>query len=106
MEMRGSDGTATITSSIFPRAVYVRKVMERLSSFYYKRNRVEPVNEIRTARRPVLARLTLERTMGHGESQIGYLANYIIMYDGYAHQPSLRSDRRAAMCKSCVVCAG
>ena len=53
--------------------------MERMSSFYYKRNRVEPVNEIRTARRPVLARLTLERTMGHGESQIGYLANYIIM---------------------------
>jgi hypothetical protein len=78
-EMRGSDGTATITPSIFPRAVYVRKVMERMSSFYYKRNRVEPVNEIRTARRSVLARLTLERTMGHGESQIGYLANYIIM---------------------------
>jgi len=53
--------------------------MERMSSFYYKRNRVEPVNEIRTARRSALARLTLERTMGHGESQIGYLANYIIM---------------------------
>jgi len=106
MEMRGSDETATITPSIFPRAVYVRKVMERMSSFYYKRNRVEPVNEIRTVRRPVLARLTLERTMGHGESQIGYLANYIIMYDGYAYQPALRGDRRAAMCKSCVVYAG
>ena len=35
--------------------------------------------------------------MGHGESQIGYLANYIIIYDGCAHQPALRSDRRAAM---------
>jgi hypothetical protein len=28
MEMRGSDGTAAITPSIFPRAVYVRKAME------------------------------------------------------------------------------
>lgn len=106
MEMRGSDGTATITPSIFPRAVYVRKVTERMSSIYYKRNRTEPVNEIRTARRPVLARVTLESTMGHGESQIGYLANYIIMCGGYVHRPALRSHRRAAMCRSCVVSAG
>jgi hypothetical protein len=64
MEMRGSDGTATITPSIFPRPVYVWEVIGRMSSIYYKRNRAEPANEIRTAQRPVLARLTLESTIG------------------------------------------
>jgi hypothetical protein len=58
--------------------------MERMSSNYSMRNRAETINEILTARRLVLARLTVESTMGHGESQIGYLANDITLHDGDA----------------------
>jgi hypothetical protein len=65
----------------------------------------ETINEIRIARRLVLARLTVESTMSHGESQIGYLANYIIMCGGYAHRLALRGHRRVATCMLCVACA-
>jgi len=65
----------------------------------------ETINEIRIARRLVLARLTVESTMSHGESQIGYLANYMIMYGGYAHRRALRGHRRVATCMPCVACA-
>lgn len=80
--------------------------MERMSSIYYKKNCAEPVNEIRTARRPVLARLTLESTMGHGQSQIGYLANCIISYGGDASRRTLTHHCRAVVCMSCAVCTG
>jgi len=36
------------------------------------------------ARGLVLARKISHNNMGHGESQIGYLANYINLYDGHA----------------------
>ena len=61
---------------------YAQKTMERMSSNYSRINRAETINEILTARRLVLARLTVESTMGHGESQIGYLANDITLHDG------------------------
>ena len=70
------------------------------------RNRAETVNEIRTARRLVLARLTVESTMGHGESQIGYLANYITLYGGGAPRPALTHCRLVVACKSRVVGVG
>jgi hypothetical protein len=44
--------------------------------------------------------------MSHGESQIGYLAKYIIMYGGYAHRPALTHCQRVIACKSRVVGAG
>ena len=66
-------------ASFLPR-VYEQKEIERMSSNYYLRNRAETINEIRTARRLVLARLTVESTMGLGESQIGYLANDITLH--------------------------
>ena len=80
--------------------------MERMSSNYYMRNRAETINEIRTARRLVLARLTVESTMGHGESQIGYLANYITLHGGDANRPTLTHCRRVVACMSCVAGAG
>lgn len=66
-------------ASFLPR-VYAQKKIERMSSNYYLRNRAETINEIRTARRLVLARLTVESTMGLGKSQIGYLANDITLH--------------------------
>lgn len=104
--MKGSDGTAKITPSIFPPGVYVQRMMDRMSSIYYKRNRAETINEARTARRLVLARLTVESTMGQGESQIGYLANGIILYGGDASRSALTHHRRAVPCMSCVAGAG
>ena len=73
-------------SSFLP-GVYAQKKIERMSSNYYMRNRAETINEIRTARRLVLARLTVESTMGLGESQIGYLANDITLHVGDGAPP-------------------
>ena len=80
--------------------------MERMSSNYYMRNRAETINKIRTARRLVLARLTVESTMGHGESQIGYLANYITLHGGDAHRHALTHRCRVIACMSWVAGAG
>jgi len=77
-----------------------------MSSNYYMRNRAETINEIRTARRPVLARLTVESTMGPGESQIGYLSNDITLHGEDAHWPALTHRRRVVACKSRVVGRG
>jgi hypothetical protein len=46
-----------------------------MSNIYCKINRAEQSNEIQNARGLVLARMKVEVTMGHGESQIGYVAN-------------------------------
>lgn len=77
-------------------------MMDRMSSSYCKRNRAETINEARTARRLVLARLTVEGTMGQGESQIGYVTNGIILYDGDASRSVLMRHRRAVAYMSCV----
>jgi hypothetical protein len=71
-----------------------RRKMERMSSNYCIRYRAETITEIGTARRLVLARLTLETTMGHGESQIGYLANDIKFRGGNSPLPALTHRRR------------
>lgn len=68
--------------------------MERMSSNYCIRYRAETITEIGTARRLVLTRLTLETTMGHGESQIGYLSNDIKFRGGNAPLPALTHRRR------------
>ena len=63
-------------------------MMDRMSSSYCKRNRAETINEARTARRLVLARLTVEGTMGQGESQIGYISSvptFPCWWDGQEH---------------------
>lgn len=82
------------------------RMMDRMSSSYCKKNRAETINEARTARRLVLARLTVEGTMGQGESQIGYLTNCIILYDGDASRSVLMHHRRAVAYMSCAVGAG
>jgi len=68
--------------------------MERMSRNYCMSYRAETITEIGTARRLVLARLTLESTMGHGESQIGYLANDIQFRDGNTSLSALTHRRR------------
>jgi len=80
--------------------------MERMSSIYCKRNRAETINEARTARRLVLARLAVKGTMGRGESQIGYLANGIILYGGDTSRYALTHYRRAIAYMSCVAGVG
>jgi hypothetical protein len=45
-EMRGSDGTASVTPPIFLPGLYVQKKMERMSSIYYMRNRADTIKEI------------------------------------------------------------
>ena len=74
--------------------------MERMSSNYCMRYRAETITEIGTARRLVLARLMLESTMGHSESQIGYLANDIKSRGGDAPPPALTHRRRVLACAS------
>ena len=72
--------------------------MERKSRNYCIRYRAETITEIGTARRLLLARLTLESTMGHGESQIGYLANDINFRGGNTPLPALTHRRRVIAC--------
>ena len=53
----------------------------------------------------MLARITVEGTMGHGESQIGYLANYINLYGGHAPRPALtQPSSSGGLCVVCRMC--
>ena len=80
MEMRGSDRNAEIISSIFLPGIHVQNMMERMSSTSYRTNRAETIEYDGTARGVVLARTSAQNTMGHGESQIGYLANEVNLH--------------------------
>lgn len=57
------------------------------------------------ALRVVVARMTAQNTMGNGESQIGYLANYINLYGGHAPRPAFTqpssSDSLCVVCRMC-----
>jgi hypothetical protein len=54
--------------------------MERMSSTSYRTNRAETIEYDGTARGVVLARTSGQNTTGHGESQIGYLANEVNLH--------------------------
>ena len=63
--------------------------MERKRSIYCKITRAETVICDSKRAKASVARMTVEGTMGHGGSQIGYLANYINLYGGHALRPAV-----------------